>query len=81
MYPTSRTHLSDSEDSWLSASRRKREQHMLSHLFAIMRLILLAWKLRNVWGFFQWEQNQTVNWSGSLLFFSFFLFFFLSAVN
>lgn len=47
-YPTSRTHLFGSEDSGLNASSRKKERDMLSHFFHIMRLILLAWKLKNV---------------------------------
>lgn len=47
-YPASRTHLFGSEDSWLSASSRKMEQDLLSHFFHIMRLILLAWKMKNV---------------------------------
>lgn len=47
-YQTSRTHLFGSEDSWLSAFSRKKEQDMLSHFFHIMGLIFLAWKLKNV---------------------------------
>lgn len=47
-YQTSRTYLFGSGDNWLNASSRKKEQDMLSHFFPTMKLIVLAWKLKNV---------------------------------